>query len=203
MSLFIWSFRMSKRELIIIGVGLLLFIAAAAAIIGTAGSRAASAVPGGHSTAAADEESRAAFIRGFGWEIQEEPLRVKEITMPDSGDSGFLEYNELQKKQGFDLTSYCGRRVKLWTYRVTNHPAGDRVLASLVICDGQIIGGDISAASAGGFSHGFDPALFSAEIAQAQSLSSTVDRTVPDSIPAQADAPTEEELDGKEEDIIQ
>ena len=200
MALFIWSFRMSKRELIIIGIGLVVFIVAAAAIIGAAGSRSASTIPGSAFTAqAADEEERIAFLRQFGWEVEKEPVKVREVRLPEDPDSRFTEYNRLQLRQGFDLSGYCGQRVKLWTYRVTNYPAGGSVTANLLVLDGKVIGGDISSTKQDGFSHGFDPARFTAETAQAQADAGSVDRTVPDRIPEQQDAPTEEQLEGSDE----
>lgn len=199
--MFIWSFRMSKRELIIIGVGLLIFIAGMIAIIGASGSDAASAALGeGFTTDAPDEAGRLAFLKQFGWEVESEPVKVKEVHLPEELEGHFAEYNELQIRQGFDLTGFCGKRVKLWTYEVTNYPAGGKALANLLILDGKVIGGDISSTKVDGFSHGFDPARFTAETAEAQAQAAAIDRTVPDSIPAQEDAPTEEELEGQQEE---
>ena len=196
--MFIWSFRMSKKELIIIAVGLVIFILGIVLILCAAGSDTASTVLGaGYTTSVPDEASRAEFLEQFGWRINPEPVSVKEVHLPSSMTGRFAEYNALQVRQGFDLTGFCGQRVKLWTYEVTNHPAGGKALATLIICDGQVIGGDISSTKTDGFSHGFDPARFTAETAQAQSEASTVDRSVPDSIPEQTDAPSEEELEGE------
>lgn len=198
--LFIWSFRMSKKELIIIGVGLLIFIAGIVLILFAAGSEDASAALGGQfTTEVADESGRQAFLKQFGWEVEPEPVRVKEVHLPDEMEGHFAEYNELQVRQGFDLTGFCGKRVKLWTYNVTNYPAGGKVHATLIISDGKVIGGDISSTKTDGFSHGFDPGRFAAETAAAQAESNAVDRSVPDRIPTQEDALSEEELEGDAE----
>ncbi len=194
-TMFIWSFRMSRRELIIIGVGLVVFIAAIIAIIGAAGADDASAVLGGYTAEAADEAGRVAFLEQFGWEVEPEPVKVREVRLPEQPDDRFAEYNALQVRQGFDLTGFLGKRVKLWTYSVTNYPAGGSAVANLLILDGRVIGGDISSTKVDGFSHGFDPQRFSEETAAAQAEAHAIDRTVPDSIPAQEDAPTEEELE--------
>ena len=198
-TLFIWSFRMSKRELIIIGVGLLIFIVAIIAIIGSAGSNAASASLGAdYTTEAADDAGRRAFLEQFGWEIEPEPVSVKEVHLPKDMEGHFAEYNELQLRQGFDLTGFCGHRVKLWTYNVTNYPTGNKAVANLMIVDGRVVGGDISSTKTDGFSHGFDPERFSADTAAAQAQSPPIDRSVPDRIPEQEDAPTEEQLEGEQ-----
>lgn len=196
--MFIWSFRMSKKELIIIGAGLIIFIAGIALIIGAAGADTASANLGaGYTAEAADEAGRAAFLEQFGWEIEKDPVKVKEVRLPEEMEGRFAEYNAIQVRQGFDLTGFCGKRVKVWTYRVTNYPAAGKVEATLIISDGKVIGGDISSTKIDGFSHGFDPARFTAETAAAQAEANTVDRTVPDRIPTQEDALTEAELEGE------
>lgn len=199
--MFIWSFRMSKKELIIIGAGLVIFIVGMILIIGAAGADTASAALGaGYSTEAADEAGRIAFLGQFGWEVEKEPVSVREVCLPDDMEGSFAEYNAIQIRQGFDLTGFCGQRVKLWTYSVTNYPAEGRVVANLLIAGGRVIGGDISSTRTDGFSHGFDPSRFAAETAAAQAQSDTVDRTVPDRIPEQPDALTEEELEGSEDE---
>lgn len=196
--MFIWSFRMSKKELIIIGVGVVIFILGIALIIGAAGSDETSAALGaGYTTEASDEAGRVAFLEQFGWKVKGDPVSVKEVHLPDEMEGRFAEYNALQVRQGFDLTGFCGQRVKLWTYEITNYPAGGKALASLIIIDGRVIGGDISSTKTDGFSHGFDPARFTAETAAAQAEAAAVDRSVPDSIPEQPDALSEEELEGE------
>lgn len=198
--LFIWSFRMSKKELIIIAAGAAAFIIAAILLIGAAGSRSASASLGqGYTVTAVDEPSRAAFLRQFGWQTDPEPVSVREVTLPSVMDEALAEYNQIQLRQGFDLTSLCGKRIKLWTYNVTNYPAGGKAVANLMIKDGIVVGGDISSTRTDGFSHGFDPALFSAETAAAQAQMNTIDRSVPDRIPADEHVPPEQ--DGDEEDV--
>jgi len=196
--MFIWSFRMSKRELIIIAAGLAVFIIAAVLLICSAGTESASARLGqGYTVAAADESERREFLRQFGWQTESEPVSVREVTLPVQMDERLSEYNAIQIRQGFDLSSLCGKRVKLWTYNVTNYPAGGKVVANLIVKDGVVVGGDISSVRTGGFSHGFDPNMFAAETAAAQSEALTVDRSVPDRIPTDEHVPPEP--DGDEE----
>ncbi len=195
-TLFIWSFRMSKKELIIIAVGVLTFLSVAFLLIGTANTRSASANLGhGYSTMADDPQSRTDFLSQFGWNVESEPISVREVTLPSSMDSALSEYNQLQIRQGFDLTDLCGKRVKLWTYSVTNYPVSDEVVANIMTKNGIVVGGDISSLRAGGFTHGFDPVLFSSETAAAQAQEGSVDRSVPDSIPTNDHVPPEQDYD--------
>ncbi len=196
--MFIWSFRMSKRELIIIAAGLAVFIIAVVLLLCSAGDKSTSALPGtGYTVAASDESERREFLRQFGWQTGSEPVSVREVTMPAQMDERLSEYNAIQQRQGFDLSGLLGKRVKLWTYSVTNYPAGGKVVANLLVKDGVVVGGDISSTRTGGFSHGFDPNMFAAETAAAQVQTDAVDRSVPDRIPADENVPPEP--DGDEE----
>ena len=57
-----------------------------------------------------------------------------------------------------DLSRYMGKRVKRWTYEITNYPNltdSTRVYADLLIYDGRVIGGSIGTREADGFMQGF------------------------------------------------
>ena len=111
----------------------------------------------GVSVIAETNAQRRAFLTEYGWEVAEDPSEIREILLPAEFNETYEAYNALQKSQGFDLTPYRGDRVKLWVYPVNNHPnQTDPVIATLLIRNGKIIGGDISSQSADGFRHGFD-----------------------------------------------
>ena len=44
-----------------------------------------------------------------------------------------------------------GSQVKLYTYKVLDSGLGDNVLASLYVCDGCVIGGDVHSTELDGF----------------------------------------------------
>ena len=82
----------------------------------------------------------------------------KEIIIPAEFDDVYEKYNAIQKEQGFDLTAYCSKRVKKWTYKVTNYPnyeGSDCIRATLLVFDGKVIGGDVCSVELDGFMHGF------------------------------------------------
>lgn len=107
-------------------------------------------------TAASTNAERLAFLSQFGWEVKEEAVSVKEVTVPVTFSSVYTEYNKIQLEQGMDLTAYAGCTCKIWTYEVTNYPEQtETVYATLIVYDGQIIAGDISSAALDGFMHGF------------------------------------------------
>lgn len=113
---------------------------------------------GEKSLKASTAEERIAFLSQYGWSVDEEPLEVKEIIIPAEFDDVYESYNAIQTEQGFDLTAYCSKRVKKWTYKVTNYPGyedSDCIRATLLVFDGQVIGGDVCSVELDGFMHGF------------------------------------------------
>ena len=71
--------------------------------------------------------------------------------MPDSFDRVILGYNELQKRQGLDLSKYAKKRVTRYSYRVSNYDSDGEVYANLFVYRGRIVACDISSADPEGF----------------------------------------------------
>ena len=103
-------------------------------------------------------KQRMEFISQFGWEVDEEPVEVKEVIIPTEPDDTYSAYNDIQKSQDFDLDSFAGERAKCWTYTVKNYKGyenQDCIHANILVCDGKVIGGDICSVRLDGFMHGF------------------------------------------------
>lgn len=100
-------------------------------------------------------EERIAFFRQFSYEVCESPLEVKEIVIPEEFDETYTQYNELQKKQGLDLSDYKGVRVKSWSYEILNYPGYEnsdgKIRGNLLTYNGTVIGCDVSNISLDGF----------------------------------------------------
>lgn len=96
-------------------------------------------------------EDRIAFIKNFGIEVDEESVKEEAFVMPDNFDRVILGYNEMQKKQGLDLSKYAKKRVTRYTYTVTNYDSDSTVFANLFVYRGKIIACDISSADPKGF----------------------------------------------------
>lgn len=105
---------------------------------------------------ASTEEERQKYLTSVGWETEKE-YETKEIIIPEQWNNIYTDYNEVQKNQGFDLTDYKGRKVTLYTYKVTNYKGIEEgIVADMLVCDGILIGGDICNTSAkDGFLKGF------------------------------------------------
>lgn len=108
---------------------------------------------------ASSSAERLHFISQFGWAVDEEPVEVREIVIPQEFDDVYENYNKIQTQQGFDLSDFHGKRVKRWTYIITNYPGysddEECVRINLLVFDGLVIGGDVCSVELDGFMHGF------------------------------------------------
>lgn len=96
-------------------------------------------------------EDRIKFMEGFGIEVDGESEKEVAFRMPESFDRVILGYNELQKKQGLDLSKYRNKRVTRYTYKVTNYKDDGEVYANLFVYRGKIVACDLSSADLSGF----------------------------------------------------
>ncbi len=101
-----------------------------------------------------DNDSRIAFLKKYGWEVEPEAREVIEVVIPEEFDTVYQKYNELQLAEGLNLSKYRGKSVKRYTYLVSNYEYDGTVLANLLIYKDRVIGGDICSADAEGFVHG-------------------------------------------------
>ena len=98
-----------------------------------------------------NNDARVGFLEGLGWEVAASPAESGQVRIPENMSEVFDRYNQLQKKQGYDLTTYAGKNVMRYVYKVENFPdAQDPVYATVLVYKNQIIGGDITDTSAGG-----------------------------------------------------
>ncbi|MBQ6570509.1 MAG: DUF4830 domain-containing protein [Clostridia bacterium] len=155
--MFIWSFKTSKKEIILLIIGIIAFIGAIIFAISSSSAPVnAGAINGGVSCRVEDSAQRENFLRAFGWEIDKNPTDVREIIIPIDFSPVYEKYNQLQKQQGFDLENYKGKKVKLWTYHITNYPEKDNVYANMLVFENNVIGGDVCSYELDGFMHGFN-----------------------------------------------
>lgn len=108
-------------------------------------------------TGVKSNEDRKEFLSQFGWEVSDEPVETEEVTVPAEFDKVFTGYNEIQKRQGLDLSDYRKKKVMRYTYEVTNYEGeSGKVYANVLIYRNRVIGGDICSADVKGFIHGFE-----------------------------------------------
>ena len=76
---------------------------------------------------------------------------TKEITIPENFSEVYTSYNEIQKKQGFDLEKYKGKKVTLITCLVTNFTDGEKVYIELITENTCLIGANLKSYGKNGF----------------------------------------------------
>lgn len=100
-------------------------------------------------------EDRIAYLGEYGWQVKEEPLSTQELIIPREFDETYTDYLTLQSEQGFDLEKYAGKRVKRYTYEITNYPTGEQgVQVNLLMSKHTVVGGEVLSARLDGFLHG-------------------------------------------------
>lgn len=166
---------------------ILILIAAVAAVIlslclllgGKDGDAAASA------PTATVNDARVKFLTDFGWDVTTSPKESSQVRIPEETSEVFDRYNALQKSQGYDLSSYAGKKVMRYVYEVKNYPgATEPVYATLLIYKDKVIGGDVTNTSAKGKIQGFK---MPAQTAPTTQTAPTVPATQPtETVPATA-----------------
>lgn len=97
------------------------------------------------------------FLSQFGWQVEDAPTEEVKVTLPDEFDKIFTAYNEMQRRQGLNLSKYKRKDVTRYTYEVTNYDGySGKVYANVLVYRGRVIGGDICSADTAGFIHGFE-----------------------------------------------
>ena len=148
--MFIYSIRASSVKFFAFVAATLILLFAV--VLGSGGAVAASgSVTEIDFSVGKTNEDRVAFIENFGVSVDDEPIEEKAFVMPDNFDRVILGYNELQKKQGLDLSKYAKKRVTRYTYKVTNYNDEGEVYANLFIYKGKVVACDISSADPEGF----------------------------------------------------
>lgn len=94
------------------------------------------------------------YLDKYGWTHSDTPIEIEKIIIPSEFNSTYNKYNDLQKKQNFNLEKYRGKTCIRLTYKITNYKSyPDCVNANILIYNGKIIGADISSVRLDGFIH--------------------------------------------------
>lgn len=156
--MFIVTAKVQRRKLAVWGAGAAVLLGILLLALGWLGAGpaadAAAALTGQNG---GDNESRVAYLRSFGWEVSSEPISVEELSIPEEFTEAYAQYLALQQSQGFDLEQYRGKRIRRYTYEITNYPTGEAgVQAGLLVYRDTIVGGDVLSSHLDGFIHGLE-----------------------------------------------
>lgn len=101
-------------------------------------------------------DGRVQFLKDFGWEVVTSPTQTGQVKIPEETTEVFDRYNNLQKSQGYDLSTYAGKNVMRYVYEVRNYPGATQpVYATLLVYKDKVIGGDVTDTAAKGHIRGF------------------------------------------------
>ena len=90
---------------------------------------------------------RTDYLKSIGIHTEDSGVLSKNIIIPESFDSVYSEYNSIQKQSGFDLIPFKGMEATVYTYPLSGD---DSKQVHLIVCKGNIIGGDVADISLGG-----------------------------------------------------
>lgn len=123
--------------------------------LGAPAARQASASAAPDPKGVKSNDDRIEYLQSYGWQVSQEPTATEELQIPEQMDDSYSDYLSLQSSQGFDLSKYAGKRVKRYTYEITNYPTGEQgVLANLLIYKNTVVGGEVLSPQLDGFLHG-------------------------------------------------
>lgn len=148
--MFVLTAKISKPKIIAAGV-LIIAVILLIILLASNGNEAGSTIVG------TNNDDRVAYLATYGWSVNATAKETQKVKIPDEMDNRvFARYNELQKSQGFDLSKYAGQEVMRYVYEILNYPeATAPVYATVLVADGQIIGGDVTNSAPDGVIHGF------------------------------------------------
>ena len=119
-------------------------------------SQSTGTTPTAVTNAPAGNDGRVQFLKDFGWEVVTSPTQTGQVKIPEETTEVFDRYNNLQKSQGYDLSTYAGKSVMRYVYEVRNYPGATQpVYATLLVYKDKVIGGDVTDTAAKGHIQGF------------------------------------------------
>ena len=130
--------------------------------------------------AASNNDQRVKFLTGLGWQVTTSPKESSQVRIPSTTSEVFDRYNALQKSQGYDLSSFAGKRVMRYVYQINNFPgATEPVYATLLVYKNEIIGGDVTDTAADGRIQGFKPMQQPSASAPTETTAPSATQTTP------------------------
>lgn len=140
--------KINKKKIAVAAAALLLALVLVSLLAGGRQSQAPETEP---TLAISTNEDRVKYLTDLGWSVTHSPVQTQQVRIPEEPSEVYSRYNALQKSQGFDLSPYAGKTVTRYVYAVQNYlDAADPVYATLLVYEGQIIGGDVTSTAPGG-----------------------------------------------------
>ncbi len=158
--MFIYSLKASTIKffaVVCVALATLITLIAFIPVVGTADGVGAAAEAKIDFSGIKTNDDRIKFLSQFGWQVMPEAVESVEVEIPEEFDKVFTAYNELQKRQGLDLTKFKGKNAQRYTYKITNYDGYDgTVYANIIVYRNKVIAGDVCSADIKGFMHGLE-----------------------------------------------
>ena len=107
--------KLDKKKIAMIFAVVVVVIAAVALLLSGGDDSTATIAP-----EVSNNDSRVAFLKGFGWEVTTSPVESGQVKIPQNSSEVFDRYNALQKSQDYDLSKYAGKTVMRYVYQINN-----------------------------------------------------------------------------------
>ena len=148
----IYTFKLTKKHI----VGAVVAVAALIALLILLIPNGKAAETGASVTVKTPEDC-VQYLSGLGFQLDAASGESRKVQIPKDFDAVYQAYNQMQQDCGFDLQKYAGKKVDLTTYKITNWPDGETVLADVLVYKNKVIGGAIYTAAVDGFMYGLQP----------------------------------------------
>ena len=99
---------------------------------------------GNHYYAGKTAKDRTAFLCLLGYSQDETSQQKATVVLPENFNDVYTRYNQKQQLAGFDLKPYRGESAVLYSYRIIGFANSTNTVATLIVVNGAIVGGDIS-----------------------------------------------------------
>ena len=148
----IYTFKLTKKHI----VGAVVAVAALIALLILLIPNEKAAETGASVTVKTPEDC-VQYLSGLGFQLDAASGESRKVQIPKDFDAVYQAYNQMQQDCGFDLLKYAGKKVDLTTYKITNWPDDETVLADVLVYKNKVIGGAIYTAAVDGFMYGLQP----------------------------------------------
>ena len=150
--MFVYSVRASTIKFFSV-IALTLLVLVGILVLGGSGADTVYAVSGNIDfSGVKTNEDRVAFISQFGIDVKPEAVGEEAFRVPENFDRVIAEYNEIQKRQGLDISRYKNKKVVRYTYEAEEYNGKtENDFVNLVVYKGTVIACDVSSVSTDGF----------------------------------------------------
>ena len=149
----IFSFRATRnnKKIVFIVFSTLVFLVTLAFSQYIFGSENFSSALQPADTVISNENDIKKFAGNFGLEIGSRAVFTEKIRIPMKFNDKYEEYNQLQKKSGFDLEKFKGCQCVKYTFDVHNVNEKSPVQLNVLVNSNKIIAADVSEKNYNGF----------------------------------------------------